>query len=59
MGGKSWLRTAGFEQAQLRGEAREGGKSEGAVTGFSRCIAIGEGLAEIPAPPEHAHPGAR
>lgn len=28
-GGKSWLRTAGFEQAQFRGNEREGGKREG------------------------------
>lgn len=29
MGGKSWLRTAGFEQAQFRGNEREGEKREG------------------------------
>lgn len=27
------------------------------MTGSPRCIAAGEGLAEIPAPPKHAHPG--
>lgn len=52
--GKSWLRTAGFDQTQFRGGEREGGQSRGMLwPALHLCIP----MTDIQVPPNHAHPG--
>lgn len=58
-GGNSWLKTAGFDQARPGEKSGKEGKVKARCDWLFTMYSNQEGLAEIQAPPNHAHSRAK